>query len=237
MGTYDFARRILKGFFGIKDVPTKPVHVLVNPRLLVVDPGATLSERDRPVVHDDFRRYVELTRAWPDTPRIKAEGGKLIAVSGIAYIRAAVDASPAFEEIVCEIATTSDQIRRLGLREPSREELRTLAHWPPAPDGVCESPQLLSFFEPLTQAQVEKVEARLFGCSEELRRLGDRLGIDRISWLDENVRTQFMLRHFEDAHRPSDFFVLLDALRDIDGSAARIRSWNGRKLSLWEAWL
>ena len=203
----------------------------VDPKRVVIDPGHVRpTEWDLLAVLDDLRIFVTVSRLIKASPVLETVGFSLRLISGEPFVRAAQEAQPPLEEIVCWVET--DQLNRdeSSLFVPVNPSV--LMDERPEQE-TYEAFEMLSFVFPVAsedKPQVEDEICRFFANVSEDRTYGGNYGwISDLDWDETGHRVSWLWERNDTAGPHQELF--LDVLRHIDTNIARLRSWNG--FALW----
>ena len=199
----------------------------VDPRRVEIDPGHVRpTEWDLLAVLDDLRIFVSASRLIKASPVLEAVDFSLKLVSGEPFVRAAREAQPPLEEIVCWVKT--DQLNRdeSSLFVPVNP---TVLMDERPEEEQYEAIEMLFFVFPLAseeKAQVEHEISRFFARVYEERTYGGNYGwISDLDWDETGHRVSWVWQRNDQPGQHQELFF--DVLRHIDTSIARLRSWNG----------
>jgi len=109
---------------------------------------------DNRAVQEDLREYVSLSRFINGSPTVRIINGKLVAISGLPFVRAAQEANPPLEQIVCHVEGDKESLERLDIKIVKAREL--LDQYPE--HEVYQVAQLLSFTRSLDAEERQAVE-------------------------------------------------------------------------------
>jgi hypothetical protein len=202
----------------------------VDPKRVVIDPGHVRpTEWDLVAVLDDLRIFVTASRLIKATPILEAVDCALRLINGEPFVRAAREAQPPLEEIVCLVKT--DQLN------PDESPLFV----PVSPTALMEEHpeqetykalEMLSFVLPLASEDKVQVEHEIycfFARVYEHPIYGGNYGwISDLDWDETGHRVSWVWERNDEPGQHQQLF--LDVLRRIDSSIARLQSWNGLAL-------
>lgn len=200
--------------------------VALNPALIAI--RASIAEPtwwDQKTVQEDLTEYVSLFRFINATPVLRVCEGALVAITGLPFVRAAQQAEPPLEEIICALEATDEVFRDLHPREVAPREM--LQKYPE--QAVYRKPEILSFTRSLTFEERQSVEHAIESFFRKMvdnpqyggkyRALGD------LNWRRDHSRLMWTWERCDAGgeHR-SRFFATLKRLQEV---AAPIQSLNG----------
>lgn len=199
----------------------------VDPRRVVIDPGHVRpTDWDLLAVLDDLRIFVSASRLIKASPVLETVDSSLRLVSGEPFVRAAREAQPPLEEIVCWVMTDRSNPDDSSLFVP----VSPTALMDERPEQEAyEAIEMLFFALPLTveeKAEVEHEICRFFATVNEDRTYGGNYGwISDLDWDETGHRVSWVWQRNDQPGQHQELFF--DVLRSIDTGIARLRSWNG----------
>lgn len=199
----------------------------INPMRVILESKSVLaSDWDTKVVAEDLAEYVRLSRLIKATPVVRLIDGVLKVVSGEPFLRAAQEADPPLEEVVCMVEADERTVQSLGLKTVSPSEL--LDEYPS--DDTYDALEILAFTRVLNVAERKLVETRIAAFFKEMNAHpssygGNYTSISPFEWDQFQNRVRWTWKRNDQFGSHS--FLFLDLLRDLDQNVAPLRSWNG----------
>jgi len=180
---------------------------------------------DSRAVLPDLIEFVSLARIVPGTPGVAIDGETLVLINGLSYVRAARDAEPPLEEIVCKIDADEAACRDFGLEPLKVSDL--LAADPP--DRIREEVQMLHFQSAVDQSKRRVAESVIKNFFTEMATTtghgGNYRSLGDFDWNENGNRLVWRwVRSIEEGRHQ---ILLVEALKSIGSSVCPLRSWNG----------
>ena len=180
---------------------------------------------DRLVIQADLTAYVSRTRRISATPAVAILNDLIFAINGAPFIKAAQNAQPPVDYLICGTSSDINSIRRVRVETVDVSEL--LDRQPP--DEVYDATEMLFFDASLDVRQKESVERAILSIKH--RCIG---GHGNYARDDANIKYEWSNRDAvltwqwtrSDAEGRWMMCVKRGIL-DINGSISIIRSWNG----------
>lgn len=205
----------------------------ITPRLIKISPDRVKVKEsflrptwwDSLAVEEDLTTYISLSRSVPGTPALQEHNKELVVISGLPFLRAAQQAIPPLQEIICRLDADDDAFRQLRVKEVKPGKL--LDEYPP--DKVFDAVQLLSFTRSLDAVEKQAVEESITdfftNVTNDLSYGGKYSSLTTFSWsaTDTRVVWTWKCSTEEGKHK----LYLIEALKKLDADIAQIKSWNG----------
>jgi hypothetical protein len=187
------------------------------------------TEWDMKAVAEDLIAYVQTARLIKATPRLRFMNGKLVAVSGEPFVRAAQEVIPPLKEVVCLIEEPEEIVRHAGLSIVTASEM--LDEHPI--DEMYHAVEMLAFTRTLTNEERNAVEDAVSGFFKEVSANrasygGNYSSISSFDWDNKQRKVKWTWLRNDQFGRHALMFLSL--LRDLNANTAPLSSWNGLAL-------
>lgn len=200
----------------------------VSPSTVMLDERLTKpTSWDRDTVLDDLKYYISKSRIVHAIPTLLIQDDALVVIDGWPFLRAAQEAVPPLEQVVCRII---DDGADSGV-SVDRVEVSTLLHQACDQD-LYRAIEVLSFVNCLAPdacQQTEHAILEFFITVSKNARFGGRYTtIDTFIWDIDHQRVEWAWERNDSPGRHMLMFA--QVLNDISRHIAQVRSWNGHRI-------
>ena len=204
-----------------------PILARVDPLQILIDRNLLEpTEWDLKAVAEDLIAYVQTARFIKATPKLRLMNGRLVAVSGEPFLKAAQEAVPPLKEVVCLIDEPDETVRNAGLSIVTASEM--LDQHPI--DEMYDAVEMLAFARTLTNEERTAVEDAVSVFFKEVSANpasygGNYSSVSSFDWDNKQRTVKWTWLRNDEFGRHALMF--LNLLRDINGNIAPLSSWNG----------
>jgi hypothetical protein len=182
------------------------------------------SQSDRDTIQEDLIEYISLSRLIHSTPTLRLHEGELVIINGLPFLRAAQEATPPIDEIICRV-DSDEAFTKFSLQEITATEL--LDTYPA--NKIYRSPTLLVFVGFLTDTNKKAVEKSILSFFKEMidhpENGGNFQSISDFCWSEDSTKVIWFWEKCNEEGVYRHKFIKM--LRQINSNIAPLKSWNG----------